>query len=300
MSQHDLQSASDRGGPRPVEPADVLAALQLITKGKIYNLESQWWRGMPVHPAMPQFEVLTYRTPRGVRVQGDMEMLSPANNPGDFSFMTEMIMGSAHTGTHIDALCHIVVGPDMKWHGGHSADDHLGDFGATRDDAATLPAMITRGVMLDIPAAFGWDECSAGFAIGPDELQQAADRQGVEVRQGDVVLIRTGHMRHWPDTEAMQSSSLSGVSLAGATWLSERGVIAVGADNASLEVLPSGIEGKPMPVHQHLLQESGIPILEWVNPEPLARDNVSEFTFICLPLTVHGATGSMIRPIAVV
>jgi kynurenine formamidase len=74
----------------------------------------------------------------------------------------------------------------------------------------------------------------------------------------------------------------------------------VGGDTVCLEVQPSGIDGNPQPVHLHLLREHGIPIMEWVRCEEIARDEVYEFLFIALPLPIRGATGSMIRPIAIV
>ena len=89
------------------------------------------------------------------------------------------------------------------------------------------------------------------------------------------------------------------MNLDGALWLAERGVVAVGADNVALEVDPSGRRGDPQPVHRTLIFERGIPILEWVYQEELSRDAVSEFLFICLPLTVKGATGSLVRPLAI-
>ena len=76
--------------------------------------------------------------------------------------------------------------------------------------------------------------------------------------------------------------------------------LVTGSDTAAYEVAPSGIEGDPQPVHRHLIQERGIPILEWVNLEDLARDSVYEFLFLCLPLTIRGATGSSVRPLAIV
>ena len=75
---------------------------------------------------------------------------------------------------------------------------------------------------------------------------------------------------------------------------------AFAGDNAALEVAPSGIRGDPQPVHRFLIHERGLLILEWVNPEELARDRVYEFLFVCLPLPVTGATGSMVRPLAIV
>jgi kynurenine formamidase len=53
-----------------------------------------------------------------------------------------------------------------------------------------------------------------------------------------------------------------------------------------------------MPVHVHLLVESGIHIIEALNLEELARDRVYEFVFVAAPLKIRGATGSPIRPLA--
>ncbi|MDR1236802.1 MAG: cyclase family protein, partial [Propionibacteriaceae bacterium] len=68
---------------------------------------------------------------------------------------------------------------------------------------------------------------------------------------------------------------------------------------AFIEVEPSGIPGSPQPVHVYLIQQQGTPIIEWITSEELARDGVYEFIFVCLPLTIKGASGSMIRPIAI-
>jgi len=55
-----------------------------------------------------------------------------------------------------------------------------------------------------------------------------------------------------------------------------------------------------MPVHVHLLVESGIHIIECLNLEELAAAKQYEFTFIAAPLKIVGATGAPVRPIAVV
>ena len=107
-------------------------------------------------------------------------------------------------------------------------------------------------------------------------------------------------MLQWPEAGALAACEGSGLSIEGAQWLAAKGVAAFAGDNAVLEVAPSGIKGDPQPVHRFLIQEKGLLILEWVYPEELSRDDVSEFLFVCLPLTVRGATGSMVRPIAIV
>ncbi|MBS1881876.1 MAG: cyclase family protein [Actinobacteria bacterium] len=283
-----------------IDASSVMASLRLPSEGRIYSLDSGWWNGMPMLPIHPQFNVLTYRSPRGFRNQGDQDFLKPENNREGYSFISELILGSAHSGTHIDAIGHITCGADNSYYGGGSTDEKLGDFGLLESDAAQLAPIIARGVMIDVPALLGVDSLEAHHGVDGAELQAAVERQGSEVRKGDVALLRTGQMFHWPDEEALAAVTGSGLSLDGARWLTERGVIAVGGDTVALECSPSGIEGTPQPVHIHLIHERGIPILEWVNCEELARDGVYEFLFVCLPLGIGGATGSMVRPIAIV
>jgi kynurenine formamidase len=55
-----------------------------------------------------------------------------------------------------------------------------------------------------------------------------------------------------------------------------------------------------MPVHVHLLVESGIHIIECLNLEQLAAEGVSEFFFIGAPMKIRGATGAPVRPLAIV
>ena len=274
-----------------------MEALQIPREGRAYDLSSGWWPGMPLSEGHPPFQVLTYRSPAGERNQGDVAFLK--ENPLNYGWISELLMCTMHTGTHIDALAHTTCGPDAAWHGGHSSYKELGDFGPLNNDASELPPLVTRGVTLDIPGALGVEQLGAGQPVGPAELEAAVQRQGTEPHQGDVALVRTGTMLRWPDVSSLAECHGAGLSLEGALWLAERGVVAVGGDNVALEVDPSGRPGDPQPVHRTLIQERGIPILEWVYQEELARDGVSEFLFVCLPLTVKGATGSMVRPLAI-
>jgi kynurenine formamidase len=273
-----------------------LEALRLPRAGRAYDLSSGWWPGMPLAEGHPPFQVLTYRSPSGQRNQRDVSFLQ--DNPNNFGWVSELLMCTMHTGTHIDALAHTTCGPDAAWHGGHSSHTELGDFGPLNNDASELPPIVARGVSLDVPGALGVEQLAAGQPVGAPELEAACARQRVEVRAGDVALVRTGTMLHWPDAERMPEGA--GLSHEGALWLAERGVVAVGGDTGSLEVFPSGLAGDPQPVHRALVYERGIPIIEWVSQEELARDGVAEFLFVCLPLSIKGATGSLVRPLAIV
>ena len=303
MSAERRSSPPDRrvGPIGDLPPEQVVKAAGLIREGRLIPLAAARFTGMPLFPGHPPFQVLNAVSPRGIRT-GKRQPWGPVNDAG-LGYMAEYVMGTSHSGAHVDALAHMTVGEDMHWYGGGKADEHLTDHGPVHGDASDLPPMFTRGVLLDAPAHRGVPHLSTGEPIDAAELQAIADAQGVEVRPWDVVLIRTGYMSLWPDAEAMTANRTAGPDISAARWLLERGVVATGTDTETYEVQPApdpGPTGNPQPVHTLLLIEHGIYLMESLDLEELARQRVHEFAFIALPLKIRGATGSMIDPVAVI
>ncbi len=289
-------------GPiRGLPPEQIVRAARLVRQGRVISLAAPRFRGMPLFPGHPNFEVLAFRTPRGLRV-GREQPWGPRND-ACLGYMSEVIFGSMHTGAHIDALAHMTIGEEARWYGGATADEHLGDFGPTQGDGAKLPPIFTRGVLLDVPGYRGLEALPAGEPVTAGELQAVARAEGVAVEPWDVVLVRTGLMRYWPDRERMAAHRGAGPDISAARWLVEAGVVATGSDTETYEVQPApdpGTPSNPQPVHTHLLIEHGVYIMESLDLEALARERVYEFLFVALPVKVVGATGSMVDPIAVV
>lgn len=284
-----------------VTPRSIVEAARLVKEGKWYSLAAARFPGMPLFPGHPPFQVLNYRTPPGIKAEG-AQPWGPPNEAG-LGYMAEYLMATSHSGAHVDALGHMTIGDDNHWYGGGNTKDHLTDHGPSFGDAGKLPPFFARGVLLDPPARRGVDALPAGEPVGAEELAEVAEAQGVSVRSGDVVLIRTGYLKYWPDAEAMAEHRTAGPDLSAAEWLLERGVIATGTDTETYEVQPAadrGTPANPQPVHTKLLIESGVYLLESIYLEELARDHVYEFLFVALPLKISGATGSMIDPLAVI
>src|SRR5262249_10608491 len=151
-----------------------------------------------------------------------------------------------------------------------------------------------RGVLLDIVASRG-GALADGAAIGVDDLIAASAAIGDEPGRGDVVLIRTG----WTERETAGSFDTEpGLDLPAALWLAEREVAAVGADNFAVEVLPFAA-GTVFPVHQRLIRDFGIPLLEGLMLKDLAASGRHRFLFVANPLPIVGGTGSPISPVAI-
>jgi kynurenine formamidase len=155
-------------------------------------------------------------------------------------------------------------------------------------------------VLLDIAAGEQTDALPVYFSITADHLKSAAEGQKVAIEKGDVVLLRTGWARFWNDPARYitgghgMAASGPGPEIEGARWLSQHGIFAAGSDTVAFERVPA----PSMPVHVHLLVESGIHIIEALNLEELSRDRVYEFLFVATPLKIRGGTGSPIRPLA--
>jgi len=291
----------ERGPAAFRKPTDILAALALPSRGATYSLALPRFTGMPLFGAHPPFQVSMYRTPGGLR--GDGERPWGPRNEVNLGYMAEVVTCTSHSGAHVDALAHMTIGDDDHWYGGGNARQNLGDRGPHLGDASKLPTFITRGVLLDVPAYRGVQALPTSEPVTGTELQAVADHQGVTVRPGDVVLVRSGYLSQWPDSTAMARHATAGPDITAARWLLDHGVIAAGSDTETFEVQPApdpGSPANPQPVHTLLLIENAIYLFESIYLEELSRDKIYEFLFIALPIKIEGATGSMLDPVAIV
>ncbi len=255
-----------------------------VRGSKVFDLGVELFPGMPHVPLHGPFGYSM------IREHGDFMMAEGACSAVDAIFCT------GHTGTHIDALSH--YSKDMKMHGGvdaASAQSKTG--GMSAHGIESVAPFVRRGVMIDMAAHFKKEVLEGGHALGPEDLQAAAGAQGVRIEEGDVVLLRTGHIQHWPGPNYYrQKSGIPGIDLEGARWLSGQGVCMVGSDTYCVEVKPD----TGSPVHVHMLVEKGIHLLEVANLEEMSRSKIHEFLFVALPLKIRGGTGSPVRPVAIV
>ena len=240
----------------------------------------------------PPFQIWMTNTPQGSVVDDVVGMGAEVHEK--HSYCSDAMSMFVHIGTHIDTLNHLGF-CGMFWNG-WTVDEHLGSRGWTTGGAEKFPPIIARGVLLDVAGMHGVECLPDDFVIGPSELQAAAGAGGVELRRGDVVLVRTGRMSRWPGPEYVAGSS-PGIDLAGARYLCEEtGAMVIGSDTAALEAFP----GEPgfLPVHCYMFATAGAPIIEVAYLDELAGEGVSEFAFVAMPMPLRGATGAPFRPIA--
>lgn len=258
--------------------------LDSLCSARIYDLGQPYFVGMPHHPAHPPFLFSL------TKMHGDYVM------PNGGSSASEGLALGGHLGTHMDALCHFSCGG--KLHGGHdvaAAQSYSG--GVEHLSVDTVAPVVRRGILLDIAGAQNIESLPADFEIMPEHLESAARAHNIKINPGDVVLLRTGWGAFFEDVTRFESQMHGpGPGEEAARWLSSKQIFAAGSDTINFELVPS----RTMPVHVHLLVESGIHIIECLNLEQLAAERIYEFAFIASPLKIRGATGSPIRPFALV
>jgi len=267
-----------------------------IDAHRIFDLSVEYFVGMPSWQAAgdPHYQFWMTHTPRGAVIDNVLDMGETVNRHVSYS-------GSAfsmytHTGTHIDTLSHF--GLDGEIYNHFSADENLGDKGWNRSGAETIPPLIARGVLIDLPKAKGLSMLPDNYRVTEADIKQALVQQHVTLQPGDIVLLRTGRMQNYAQSAKYMANS-PGLGIAAATYLAkEAEAMVVGADNLSFEAFPSEVEGNYVPVHTYLLTQMGVPIMELVNLEELAEAQVYEFAFIGGSLKLRGADAAPLRPIA--
>ena len=259
-----------------------------LAGSRIYDLAQPFESGMPQSPNHPTFQMAL------VRRHGDV------TRPDGGSAANEMIVTGCHVGTHIDALCH--VSQDGLLYDAVPAADVTTNRGFSRHGVDQIPPFVGRGVFLDVAKLRGVRVLAPGEAVTANDLDAAAEAGGVDIRPGDAVLIGTGWSTLWSNRASYegQTGGAPGPDESAGTWLAERRVAMAGAETIAFEQIQPGQGHRTLPVHRILLVENGINIIESMRLHELATDNIAEFMFVLSPLKLVGATGSPVRPLAVV
>jgi kynurenine formamidase len=261
-----------------------------LKKARVIDLEQPRFQGMPIHPShKPGYLYTLHRRHR--------DTYQPAVH-GPRSGASGMLTMMEHSGTHIDALCHQACG--LKIFGNLDTDSVETPSGFKQLGIEHVPPLVTRGILLDIAGWKGETFLPRHYSIGADELIACAKAENVEVEKGDVLLVRTGYDTLWHDEESYLQAA--GVGKTATLWAAAKGVAAVGADNMAWDA-PKDIDpetGATLFAHVHLLTQKGVYIIENLDLRELAASGHYVFAFIGIPLKFQGATGSPIRPLALV
>ncbi|HEY6532937.1 MAG TPA: cyclase family protein [Acidimicrobiales bacterium] len=241
-------------------------------------------RNNPVH-------VMTYtgEAPSGVPMGGGSD------------FTDDYVVLSCHGSTQWDALAHLHY--DGQLYNGVAADTVTADGADLLGIDKVHSDLVGRGVLLDMARHFGVECCDPERPIHAEDLVECADRQGVTVGTGDILVVRTGVMTLVDDDDwSAFHRPQPGVHHSVAEWLWEREVAAIASDNVQVEA-PSDVPGVMAPMHMVALRDMGLHLGELWYLEDLgddcAHDGVYEFFLAAQALQIVGGCGSPVNPIAV-
>lgn len=275
-------------------PERTLKALKSVQEGRIVDMSHVIEIGAPrMAPNQSPYHIQS-----GPSSAGSIRRRRKMGATNDAGSNLERMELTTHVGTHIDALGHFTFGDRM--YGGYSATETVDDFGLANLGIEHCPPMITRGICLDVSKIDGSDHLASGRAVTADDLKRALDKAKLSIEPGDVVCINTGWGRFFMKDNDRYVHGEPGIDVGAARWLTSQDVVAIGADNMALEVLPgTNHPNEIMPVHQHCLAEAGVHIIENLAMDAILATGATRFCFMLAPVKFKGATGCPVRPIAV-
>ena len=276
-------------------------AAKLVREGRVWSLAVPLKAGMPAYPGRAYLHFLAFNR--------------NADGPGQGGADDAIVLHPQYT-TQWDGLAHVFG--DGKTYGGHRAADVVNPDDGARilDVDKWRDRVVTRGVLLDVARFRRVDAMQAGEVVTVADLEGAAKAQGVEVRQGDCILVRTGYVRtllamNWPGPD-LRKNGEPGLGIGAAEWLKRKKAACVAVDNLGVEVLPAEPEAVRritpngnafLPIHVELIVNQGMAIGEMFYLEELAadsaRDGIYEFLFVAPPLRIVGGIGTPINPQAI-
>jgi len=274
------------GAANYMTPELVLKAAGLIKTGKTYAL------GIPVDTKTPAYPPRSFK----ITIVQPGQAGSPGLGPNKATYNDDIIDTWVGIGSQLDGLGHL--GVEHVYYNGNKLADFADPTGLKKLGIEKVPPMVTRGVLLDMAAYYNTDIVKEGTAFNVKEIEEVAKKQGVEIRQGDVVIFHTGWLGLIGKDDKRYSAGEPGLGVEGAKYLTGKGVVAIGSDTWAVEVLP--FESKNVfEVHQILLAMNGTYILENMDTAGLAADKAYEFLFVLGQPRWRGGVQSMINPIAI-
>jgi kynurenine formamidase len=262
--------------------------IRALSTSRVFDLAQPYFVGMPQSPNHPPYQQAL------VRRHGDVVRSDGGSAAND------IIVTGTHVGTHIDALCH--VSHNGMLHCEVDAADAQSNTGFTTYGVETIEPFVGRCVVLDIAAVRGVPMLAPGEAVTAADLDAAEAAARVTVGAGDALLIATGWSRCWDDrsTYMGQHGGAPGPDESAGDWIVARQVRLAGAETIAFEQIKPGAGHATLPVHRKLLVEAGINVIEGLRLLELVDAGVTECVLMVSPLKLSGATGSPVRPLAIV
>jgi len=283
-----------------ITPETIARAARLVTAGKVFAL------GIPLGRQGPQSGTRQRFNPIHAMFRDG------GDRPRDSAAVLEMqgyggsddwIVMPLQCVTQWDSLAHIFDSGQM--YNGYSADLVTSSGAAKNSIDKTKDKIVGRGVLLDVARHKKAEFLPPGYAITVEDLEACAAAERAEVRSGDILLVRTGHMSKYLKKGSWDHFDLDdfpGVSVWATPWLHAKQIAAIASDNYAVEVRPSELPPFRNPFHVVAIPNMGLTLGEIFYLDELAADCSAdgrwEFLLVAPPLPVTRAVGTPINPYA--
>jgi kynurenine formamidase len=274
--------SADIGALSRIDNVALMSAFSGVSSGRVFDLVLEINDRIPNNPGFVRFSLAFTRTPEM------MGKISP------FQASVEVIVGTLHVSTHMDAFIHIQA--EDRIYGGDLASDARDDKGWKKYGMETVPPIIGRGLFLDVAGLKGLERLPDMYEITISDIQTALKAAKDEIRKGDIVIVRTGKILDYGDPEKFLASE-PGVGRDAAIWMYEQGMAVLGTDTTGTE--PAPFKDPAKTTHRAMLVDRGVHLIENLNLEELGKARATSGLFIALPLKITGATGCWLRPVLV-
>lgn len=264
-----------------------LKASKLVKTGKTYRL------GIETNNQTPAYGTRTF----------EVQILQPNQYGGSsygknkFNYFDDYMSGWMGVGSQIDGLGH--AGTDDVFYNGFKGKDFAKVDGLNLMGVEDYPPIVTRGILIDMAACLGHEIVPVTTVFTRNSIMACEEQQGTSIEEGDVVLLHSGWINMLEKDPKTFGEIEPGIGADGAKYLVEKNIMAVGSDNWGLEIWPGEDADVFDPVHQILLNQNGIYILENMDTRELAADKGYEFMFVLGPARISGAVQMIINPIAI-
>nr|WP_314624103.1 cyclase family protein [uncultured Noviherbaspirillum sp.] len=275
------------GNLNHITPEKTRRASKLIKQGKSYALGIETNKNTPAY-APRSFEIKV--------VQPGQE--NGPIGPSRTTYNDDIINGWVGIGSQLDGLGHL--GIDGVYYNCNKGAEFAKPDGLQKLGIEKVPPIATRAVLLDMTGYFKANPVKEGTPFNRREIEGAMKRQGIKaIEKGDVVLFHTGWSQLIGKDNERYSKGEPGLGIDGARYLATLGVAMVGSDSWAVEVLPAEPNAGAFEVHQILLAQHGIYILENMNTDAMVKDKAWESFFTLGPSRITGAVQAIINPIAI-
>lgn len=283
-------SDDELGAANLLSARRVAAAARLVRSGVVVSLSLPLGTSSaPDRPIPAEFRI----TQRHDEVVGS----------GALGFAKDFVGADYHSEghTHVDALCHVSYRGQL--YNGVTAASVTAEGAAAEAIDLLKDGLVGRGVLLDVPRVRGVRWLEPGAHVFREDLEAAEREQGVNIDEGDIVLVRTGQPARLAELGPWNTQKAkAGLHPATMPFLAERGVAVLGSDGNN-DTAPSTTDGVEFPIHVLALNAMGVQLLDYLQLENISKACESarrwEFLFVTAPLRIAGGTGSPVNPLAI-